>query len=575
LTVVLGLDSTNFKKGETDTAASLKRMREGADTERKAWETNNKRVAESFRGVKNEVVGLAVAVLGTASIIDFSKNAMTTAANVGYLAKQLNLSTEQVSTFEAAVRQMGGTTANADGTITSLAMAMEQFKITGRSPLVGWFQKLGITDSSLLEPKNMQRLLDTLHERFKGMDPTEALFIGTQMGIDPNTMRLLMLSDDAYKKQMETAQKSAAITAEQTAKMQELQQQLGPLVSAYQRLGLELLVDVEPALIAVANAFTGFAEQHPDEAMAALAGLTALLARNTLSAAAAFLGLGKAVLTADGALAAGPLTLAAIGVATSSFAPLPEDYAANSTSYTIARADPKKATTQQLHEALAYIRWIVGQTPKTGQFTGDFQRLAATARAIQAELASRGNVGAVPAVAPLTGFGTTVGAETAAGPTNSVAGGLSVAERNNNPLNLIDPSTKQFLRFASADEGEAKDKAQLIRDYRKHGLHTIFDLIDDRRWGWSNEWALGNSHAATMNYINFVSRAVGVGAHQQIDYTQPDVLNRLFQAMAQFESGRRAPPATITVTVNESKTPAATARAVAAAIAAQANRGLS
>lgn len=574
LVVTLGLDPTAFEKGRKQADDSLKKMRAGADTERKAWEANNKRVAESFRGVKNEVVGLAAAVLGTASIIDFSKTAMTTAANVGYLAKQLNISTEGLSTFEAAVRQMGGTTANADSTITSLAMSMEQFKLTGRSPLVGWFQKLGITDASLLEPRNMQRLLDTLHNRFKGMDPTEALFIGTQMGIDPNTMRLLMLQDDAYNKQMATAHGSAAITEKQAADMQKLQQQLAPLTGAWSRLGLTLLTKAAPALIIIANAFTNFAEQHPNEAMGALAGIMGLFALNTIKSVGAVINLGRALVGlgaggaaagaegaagagAAGALGLGPIGIAAAGYAAFSLAGDTENLAA----YKDVLANPKAATDEQLGRAAQHILTQMSQTARGPGSMPLFQRFAAQAAMIRAEIESRHRGGG----------GAAVGA-----PGASAGAGSSLSERNNNPGNVRNPVTGEYMRFASYEEGAAASRAQLLRDYRSHGLHTIYDLINDPKWGWSSEGAAGNSHASSMNYIGFVSRALGVGAHQQIDYTQPQVLSRLMQAMAQFESGHRSGGnRPISVVINEAKTPAATARAVTSGIVAQANRGLS
>ena len=111
--------------------------------------------------------------------------------------------------------------------------------------------------------------------------------------------------------------------------------------------------------------------------------------------------------------------------------------------------------------------------------------------------------------------------------------------RNNNPGNLIDPRTGEFRVFSSPAAGSAAMANQLLRDFTVHGLRTVNDLINDPRWGWSPERGRGNTHAGTMNYIAAVSRALGVSANQQINLSDPRVLQTVMAAMARFESGGR------------------------------------
>lgn len=119
---------------------------------------------------------------------------------------------------------------------------------------------------------------------------------------------------------------------------------------------------------------------------------------------------------------------------------------------------------------------------------------------------------------------------------NTVTGN-SVSDRNNNPGNLIDPKTGKFAKFASADAGANAMAKQILRDYDVHGQHTLRQLINDRKWGWSNQWAPGNSAQSTANYIASLSRQLGISADANINVHDDTFLRKLMAAMNRVESG--------------------------------------
>lgn len=571
LVVVLNWDTSGVSKGQKANEDALKKARAGADTERKAWEANNKRVAESFRGVKNEVVGLAAAVLGTASIIDFSKTAMTTAANVGYLAKNLGISVGQLSTFEAAVRQVGGTTASADQSLTSLAMGIQQFNTMGRSPLIGWFQYLNsmpgprITSEMLL-PENTQHLMDAIHDRFKNMAPRQAMFIGAQMGLSPETIRLLQLQDDAYKAQMATAQRSAAITEKQAADMQKLQQQLAPLTAAWSRLGLTLLTDAAPALIAVANAFEHLAEEHPNVGMAALVGLMGLFALNTLKAVGAVFGLGRALaglagLGGAGAAGAAAVEGAAAGAGISGAAAAFQGGPAAVAAAAEAAAGVA-ATGVGSAIAGALGGWALALIPSTAN-AGEDRAMAAINARYYGQRATGGGAGlyayirsklAGAGIDPNTAVGITAGIDAEGGtPTafNSAGGGQGAFG--------IGQWRGARLAALRARYGPNPTLDQQIE-------FLLYELRGGDRGGSAVLGSRGAGGAASAYISQFMRPGLGAGGD----------MARVERILARGGGARAsAGDKTITVTINEAKTPSATARAVTSAIAARANRGLS
>lgn len=111
----------------------------------------------------------------------------------------------------------------------------------------------------------------------------------------------------------------------------------------------------------------------------------------------------------------------------------------------------------------------------------------------------------------------------------------SVADRNNNPGNIM--RNGKFLKFPTLEAGFAAQAHQLLIDYNRHGLHSVYDLIDDPHHGWANEWAPGNSHASTMNYIDSISKALGVKSKDVINLNDAGTLKKFLMAQRAFERG--------------------------------------
>lgn len=123
-------------------------------------------------------------------------------------------------------------------------------------------------------------------------------------------------------------------------------------------------------------------------------------------------------------------------------------------------------------------------------------------------------------------FGTTFG-----GQSNG-----TLADRNNNPGNLIDPKTGRFRQFNTLDEGASAMARQLIRNYDR-GQNTVRSLINDPKWGWSNQWSPGNSAASTNAYISRVSQELGVSPDTPINLRDDTTLKKLMVAMNGVERG--------------------------------------
>lgn len=122
------------------------------------------------------------------------------------------------------------------------------------------------------------------------------------------------------------------------------------------------------------------------------------------------------------------------------------------------------------------------------------------------------------------------------GGTGAGAGNGSLADQNNNPGNIRSASGV-FRKFATPEAGWAAMRRQLLIDYDRYGQHSIRSIINDPGHGWSNEWAKGNTHESTANYISSVARQLGVGADDELNLHDMKMLQRLATAMNHVERG--------------------------------------
>jgi hypothetical protein len=127
-------------------------------------------------------------------------------------------------------------------------------------------------------------------------------------------------------------------------------------------------------------------------------------------------------------------------------------------------------------------------------------------------------------------------------PTPAGSGGSARGLRNNNPLNLTESEfTRAQPGFAGTDSGGRYAKFEtpeagmaagqhLLGSYLQRGFDTPAEIIE--RWAPAKE-----NGSATANYVSYVAKRLGIGAH---DTVSPDQVPTLMEAMSEFENGGRS-----------------------------------
>lgn len=112
--------------------------------------------------------------------------------------------------------------------------------------------------------------------------------------------------------------------------------------------------------------------------------------------------------------------------------------------------------------------------------------------------------------------------------------------QNNNPGNIVKSSIKwegavdgkdpKFVTFATYEDGRRAMEKNLLA-YQSRGLDTVAAIIN--RWAPASE----NGAASTNNYVAAVAKAAGVAPDAKIDLKDPATMQKVANAIEQFESG--------------------------------------
>lgn len=242
LVVSLGFDTKGLTDGGKQAGDVLKRTKDQAHAAAKQIEADGKVAASFFSKMKSEALSFFAVVLGTYGLAEFTRRTLDGNAAISRLSRNLGVSTETLSTWEGAVKQVGGTAQDAAQGIQSLVTAREQIELTGQSNLIPYLQLLGLSLNDLKDPaETLLKIADAFHK----MDPARAQAIGAGLGFSPAFVNLLELGRSGVQDKLKT---SVHLTREQAQEAENAQNALGLMGEAAQSLGNILLSDLFPAI---------------------------------------------------------------------------------------------------------------------------------------------------------------------------------------------------------------------------------------------------------------------------------------------------------------------------------------
>jgi transposase-like protein len=313
LIVQLGLDPKQFQAGANKVTETSNKTKKQLAADAKAIEDSGKQAAQFFGRMKAEALGFFAVVLGSVGLAEFTKQTIDMNANISRLSRNLGISTEALSRWEGAVREVGGAAGDADSSLQSITSLVEQLKFTGTadSQKIGILTRLGIGPADL---KDSNALLLKLAGQFQKMNPADAQYLGQGLGLSPAMINLLEQGPERVRRYLGEA---TALTKQQAQAAEEAQEKIRAMQQRYQELGNRILTDFLPVLERVVgwlNKFATWGEQHPrliEAGFVVITGAVTGMGVAAAIAAANFLNLARAIVAATtagggaGAAAAG------------------------------------------------------------------------------------------------------------------------------------------------------------------------------------------------------------------------------------------------------------------------------
>ena len=481
LIVTLGLDNKDFQQGMKDTEKGLSDTRKNTDRVGKQIAASGKDAAEFFGQMQRSAIKFFAVLTAGRGLINFTRDVVSTGANLSRLSKNLNISADTMHRWGKASELNGGSMEGFLGTLQNLNSQVTEIFMKGDSAITPYLRELrvGVTDAA----KKAKPLTDILGDI---ADAAEKAFPDRQqryaylqqMGFDEGTLNLLVKGGKELRSTLAAQQgfsqknADAAYEAEQT--WIKAQQRL-------EKLTRDLVIKVLPSLERLAESFVKMTEVIIPPLSKAVEIFAELDEKTDGWSTSLILALAALRLLGGSAVIGGISSLAAVlaGMAASLAGPAAVLYA-------MVRSGDLNAGEDEALEQL-YRENYMGKT---------FENK---------------------------------------GPDMSGVNDSSPARRNLNPGNIEFAGQKgatkngRFAKFETVEAGVAQMYKQLAK-YEREGRNTIEKIIS--RWAPESE-----NGSETEAYIREVSKRMGIDRNAQISMANPAQAASLISAMAKHESG--------------------------------------
>ena len=478
LIVSLGLDNKDFQQGMKDTEKGLSDTRKNTDRVGKQIAASGKDAAEFFGQMQRSAIKFFAVLTAGKGLINFTRDVVSTGANLSRLSKNLNISADTMHRWGKASELNGGSMEGFLGTLQNLGSQVTEIFMKGDSAITPYLRQLGVsvTDAAGKAKPLTDILADIADSTEKAFpDRNQRYSYLKQMGFDEGTINLIAKGGKELRSTLAAQQgfsqkdADAAYKAEQT--WIKAQQRL-------EKLTREMVIKVLPSLERLADSFVKMAE----------------------------------------------VIIPPMSKAVEIFAELDEKTEGWSTSLLLALA------TLRLIGGSSVIGGLVGLSTTLAGMTAGAASLLAPLGAML--YSGKLNSNEDEALKQLYG-------ENYMGPTVANKSGTSVAERHNNPGNLVFAGQRgatvgetvaghTFAKFQSTEEGVAALYRQL-QLYQKRGIDTLTEIMGVYAPEGANN---------TGAYIKALSKTTGLDPNQQLNLGDPATAAAMIRGISQHEAGK-------------------------------------
>lgn len=255
--VSLNLDARQYKDEIKNFRQDLKQTDREAAASSKAMDRNARNAAQSFRMVRNEVVGLFLAFAGASSLKGFVSDILNSDAATGRFADNIGAATEKVNAWQEAIKTVHGSPQAMDASIQALTDTFQNAQLRGDYSKGFDLAGLGLTYKDLADPLEAMLKLAAASER---MSKPEFRNRAMAIGINGDTINLLEQGRSSLEKLIAAKQRDSDLSAENARKAQEFQAKLADLET-------EIIGHTRPVLDSLLDGLLGTAKANDNLAL--------------------------------------------------------------------------------------------------------------------------------------------------------------------------------------------------------------------------------------------------------------------------------------------------------------------
>jgi hypothetical protein len=229
--------------------ADVKRKQDIADVKRaKDANTRSADISNGIKKLRNDALTFLAVFTGGVGLLKFATDTITTAANLGRLSDNLDISTERLTAWQQAATRAGG---SGDGILAQLKASQNNvaaFRLSQTTPENLAFFKYHGQESALKTPEtDLKARADIVAEYLKS-SPSLAPSIANQLGISDDQYNLIKQGSVAIETLIASRLKYSQITKEDTANAEALRLKMLDLTDAFKVTGQKLLLEMAPAI---------------------------------------------------------------------------------------------------------------------------------------------------------------------------------------------------------------------------------------------------------------------------------------------------------------------------------------
>lgn len=250
LFVELGIDTTQFTRGQRQALASFRRTQQEAHKQALAIQKSGDVAADFYKKLRNGVLTFFAVLTAGRGIRDFIRDLSQGDAQMGQLAASLGMSTQELAQWAKAVELAGGNANAAVSTVAALSSKLQAFRFgqgdTGFLNLLGQRNvSAQNADGSL---KTTLQLLNDIADAAERMPAAEGTTWMSMLGIDPETQKLMRRPRAERQRMLGQAGALGLPDDADSKRMQQFNQDLLKLQTQILDLARKLFNDLEPSI---------------------------------------------------------------------------------------------------------------------------------------------------------------------------------------------------------------------------------------------------------------------------------------------------------------------------------------